>query len=281
MMRRCGFLLLLAAFAVLPAPAVRAEAFRIPILCYHSVTDKGNGRFVLSTGAFEEQMQYLYVNGYTVLSLDKLVEFLTLYKQGRAKAVNLPQKPVVITFDDNFFSIPLNALPILKLYGFPAANFLYTLFMTDTQWRWYRKFAGQGLTFSSHTCNHVDLTRRKAGESDRAWRKRIYREMKDSRKIIARGLGSEVLYLAYPFGNVNPEVRQFARLAGYRAMFSALGGYVTDKTELDNIPRFTMFRNFSMEMFQLIVSGGWNRGLEDFVQDPRDFKIRDYNFDFK
>ena len=240
MRRFLSIVLVLVACRVFASP----PGFRIPVLCYHSVTDRETGSFTIPTG------------------------------------INLPRKPVVITFDDNYPSIPINALPILKMYGFKATNFVYTLFMNPARWKWLAAFAAEGLSFGSHTCTHVDLTRRKPGETVQAYHKRIFPEMRDSRRVISTGMRMPIRYLAYPFGTSTRDVRYLARLAGYSAMFSALGGYVTEKSELDNIPRFTIFRKFNMEMFRLIVSGGWNRGLEEFIQNPDDFRIREYNFDF-
>ena len=257
-----------------------ASEIRVPVLCYHSIADRQPGAFTISTGVFEQQMQYLYTHGYTVITLKQLVRYLRLRKAGHAGRVKLPRKSVVITFDDNYVSIPLNALPILRLYGFPATNFLYTKFMTPKQWVWRRRFAAKGLDFQSHTLNHVDLIRRKPGESLKLYKRRIYKEMNDSRKVIAAGLKKTVVFLAYPFGTSNPIVRRLARLSGYMAMFSALGGYVTAKSKIDNLPRFTMFRNFDMEAFKLIVSGAWNRGYGIYDRVKQDFKPRDYNFDF-
>lgn len=66
---------------------------------------------------FERQMEYLYENGYTTLKLQQVVDF---YYNDKA----LPEKSVLITFDDMYKSQLLYAYPILKKYNFSAVGFV-------------------------------------------------------------------------------------------------------------------------------------------------------------
>lgn len=261
-----------------PASAA-AYSFRVPILCYHSVGDRIKGRFSVSENEFKKQMRYLYLNGYSVLPLEKLVKFLEAEKSGR-RGIFLPRKPVVITFDDNYPDIQRIAWPILRRYNFPAYNFVYTKFMNKARWQFYRSYHEAGMGFGCHTITHCNLTVRRKGESPQRYRKRVLHELERSRFLISAGLRTDVEFLAYPYGECNQTVVRLARIAGFRAMFSALGGYVTEKSSLDRLPRFTVFRDFDMKMFKLIVSGGWNRKIGGYHAGKQGFRMRDYNFDY-
>lgn len=269
----CFFCVLLAN-AASAAPA-GTDSFRVPVLCYHAVSNNDKGRFTVSPEVFDEQMRILYNEGYSVISLNGLVSWLRAIQRG--EQVFIPPKPVVLTFDDNYASIWQNALPILKKYNFTACNFIYTRDVTAVQWANYRKLAGEALLFQSHTLNHVNLVKRLPGEDDRAWRRRIFGEIGGSREKIGAAVGVEPLYLAYPFGTWNRDVIRMLRVAGYTAGLSAFGGYVRATSSLDVLPRFTVFREYDLTVFRRIVAGNWV-GSQD---EPDFIEARDYNVSFE
>ena len=91
----------------------------VPILTYHNMAEQAKGRLVLAAASFREQMRYLKANGYRVVSLADFVEFTRLNRQ-------LPQKAVVLTFDDGYRAFKDHAQPVLKELGFTATLFIYT-----------------------------------------------------------------------------------------------------------------------------------------------------------
>lgn len=257
----------------------KAPGFRIAVLCYHRISKKGRSPFTIPPDVFEKQMRFLFEKGYTVLSLRRLVSYLRLLRRGRVGKARLPRKAVVITFDDNYTSVYKVALPILRKYRFSATNFVYTRFMTAGRWRIYRRLSPREIDIQSHTHNHVDLAQRLEGESDTKYKRRLFQEMRDARVFISKKLGREVRYLAYPYGTYNKTVIRIARLSGYWAMFSALGGYVTASSRLEAIPRFTMFRDFDLKKFERIVSGRWHVSHKVYQKRRDQFRAQDYNFD--
>ncbi len=229
---------------------IKSYGYKIPVLCYHRVTDTDNSRFTISSKIFAKQMLYLYLNDYIVLSVDELVSFMN------NGFIDDGKKRIVITFDDDYPQTLINVLPVLKKFGFRITNFIYTKFLDEMSlWGWYRKNNSDLIVFQSHTVNHLDLTVRKPSETLFSYRKRIFSEVKKSKEIIDKQLSTDVCYLAYPYGTSNLEVVKMVRLAGYKAMFSAQGGYVTKKGRLDAIPRLTVFRRFKIKDFVKLVSG--------------------------
>src|SRR4030095_13915199 len=73
----------------------------------------------MAASTFREQMLFLKAKGYRVISLREFVEFTRLGRQ-------LPQRSVVLTFDDGYKSFRQYAYPVLKELGFPATLFVYT-----------------------------------------------------------------------------------------------------------------------------------------------------------
>lgn len=91
----------------------------VPILTYHHLDPEADGSnaMVLTPDAFDAQMQALLNAGYTTVSLDELQAYVEY-------GADLPDKPVVITFDDGYYSNYEYAFPILQKYGMKATIFV-------------------------------------------------------------------------------------------------------------------------------------------------------------
>lgn len=88
----------------------------VPILMYHHLAETGDNDCVISVEGFRRQMELIKENGYHPVPLQALTAYV---EQGTP----LPERPVVITFDDGYYSNYEYAYPILQEYGFPAAIF--------------------------------------------------------------------------------------------------------------------------------------------------------------
>ncbi len=90
-----------------------ANSVRVPILLYHGIGYEEGNSLIVSPETFEAQMAALADAGYTALFFSELVSFV---EQGTP----LPEKPIVITFDDGYRNNYEYALPILEKYGLRA-----------------------------------------------------------------------------------------------------------------------------------------------------------------
>jgi peptidoglycan/xylan/chitin deacetylase (PgdA/CDA1 family) len=100
-------------------PFVQRKTLRnLQILAYHRVNDDGDALFpAMPTGQFARQMEYLSAHCFPC-SLDEAV--------ARLARNDLPEKAVVVTFDDGYRDNYVHAFPILRRYGIPATIFLAT-----------------------------------------------------------------------------------------------------------------------------------------------------------
>ena len=90
---------------------------RVPILMYHHLAETGPPGSTISAEAFETHIKALKDAGYTAVSFDALCDYVY-------NGADLPEKPVVITFDDGYMSVYDTAFPILQKYNTKATVFL-------------------------------------------------------------------------------------------------------------------------------------------------------------
>ena len=85
---------------------------------------------------------------------------------------------------------------------------------------------------AAHTVNHADLGKVSLLEAEH--------EVFDNREQLESLMGRPVTLFSFPFGrkeNISEDVRQLIRDAGFEALFSAHGGFVSERTDLFDVPR--------------------------------------------
>lgn len=188
----------------------------VPVLVYHNIGPQARGRLVIAAQTFEQQMRYLKAEGYRVVSLADLVEFMQLRRQ-------LPRKAVVITFDDGYRAFLDHAYPVLKELGFTATLFVYTDYVGAGRnalgWADLRRLADEGFEVHAHSKTHGDL-RRLEGETDAQYERRLQAELVEPLRLFERHLGRPSPILAYPYGKADDAVVGKVAEAGYVAAFT-------------------------------------------------------------
>lgn len=236
--------------SLLIATVTRLHDFGIPVLNYHIISNQKINSLAITPQEFEEQMVYLHDNGYTTISPDQLLDYIQ-YKEP------LPNKPILITFDDGYRDAYLEAYPILKKYNFTATIFLITDYVDNNSrylsWEQIKEMHGNGFTFGSHTLNHIAL-------SD-ATNEYVTYQLTQSRAAIEWRLKEPVKYFAYPGGFYNQTTTQLLQQSGYRGAFTVNFGRDkknSDPFALNRIPIFqstNTFRSFwlRLKFTQLVI----------------------------
>ncbi|MBV1914802.1 MAG: polysaccharide deacetylase family protein [Pseudomonadales bacterium] len=211
------------------------------ILQYHHVSDKGPASTTISIQRFGEHMEYLANNGFQVKSLAEVVSAL----QNRAL---LPDKTVVITFDDAFQSIYQNAYPVLKQKSWP-----FTIFVNTTEknkssalylnWDQLREMAENGAMIANHSLDHPHLLERLTidgvEESRAQWLARVEQQITGMQAEIVRQTGRDDRYFAYPYGEADLEVRKLVKKLGFVAL-GQHSGPIGELSDFSFLPRFPM-----------------------------------------
>ncbi len=191
----------------------------ICILTYHCIGYEKNNGLKLPEQQFRQQMKYIKDNGYTTITLDQLYKFMLENKP-------VPQKSVVITFDDGYVDNYQYAYPILKEFNLKATIFVISKtidkrqnYMTSNQ---LKELQANGIDIESHTLDHEDLP-------TLSYEKQL-NILKESKKTLEKVLCKKVNYIAYPYAKYNPDTIRAARDAGY-VMGFILGGKVARKND--------------------------------------------------
>ncbi|MFQ6133229.1 MAG: polysaccharide deacetylase family protein [Armatimonadota bacterium] len=219
---------------------------RVPILCYHRLAEEP-ALYVETPQRFAQQMAFLAEEGYQTISAADLVAYL----EGDE---DLPEKPIIITFDDGLRSVYTQARPLLQKHGFTATLFLIAGSVggeDSLTWDQVRRLHAAGYEIGSHTLTHAMLTRRREGESESDWRRRLGKELADSKAKIEAEIGDTIVALAYPNGLYDDfAVVNAVREAGYTAALTIDRGPADQHSHPLLLPRQQVIGVNSMERFR-------------------------------
>lgn len=231
----------------LPPGGISSETFQsVAVLSYHRLSRDKTTRMIMRADDFRAQMQYLADNGYQVITLDQLLDFVEFKSP-------LPDKSVVITFDDGWKSTYEIAYPILREYGYPATLFVYTDFIggagSSLSWAQLQELDENQFDIQCQSKSHRNLAKLKNGESFDDYFADLIREVVDACTEIGHKLGKKVDYLAYPYGKFNALVISIMKKNGFRAGFTVKRGTTPSFVNQYLINRSMIFGNYDLARF--------------------------------
>lgn len=209
---------------------------QVPVLCYHHIRDpkpgKTSGDYDVTPASFIEQMKTLADSGYHTILPDQLNAYL-LY------GTPLPEKPVILSYDDTDEEQFTIAKSEMDKYGFKGVYFIMTIsigrprYMSKEQ---IKQLSDEGHVIASHTWDHHRVDRL----TDADWAVQFDKPIKQLQTIT----GKPIEYFAYPFGIWSeasiPQIKKY----GYKLAFQL-------STKRDSLqPLFTVRR--------IIVSPKWS-----------------------
>ena len=204
---------------------------KVIVLNYHKI-DNMHISLSVKPEDFERQMKYLTEHNFHSITPQELYAALV-------DGAELPENPVLITFDDGYMDNYTNAYPILKKYGLKATIFVITGFLDRTQpgyftWGQAAEMEASGLiNIESHTVTHTSLTD--------LTEEQVKMELERSKNDIERRLGKQVDFLAYPTGTYNLHIAALVKEAGYKGAFTVKYGNVDRASNVFAIERVPVF----------------------------------------
>ncbi len=224
------------------APATKNDM--IPILCYHRIIPNGNNVYDVTPEALEKQLQFMINQGYHPITA---LQFIKMQKSPGL----LPDKPVVITFDDGAKSHYQNVFPILKRLGLKATFFVYPSAVVTKEnqkyitWSELQEMVTAGMDIQSHTLYHPFLVKTHTNISDPKYLQWLDHQLQSSKAILEKHLNIQVKLLAYPFGLYNQLIETRAIAAGYEGIFTVNTGTNFVNENPLRLKRMIMNRNIS------------------------------------
>ncbi|MCL6473407.1 MAG: polysaccharide deacetylase family protein [Firmicutes bacterium] len=215
----------------------------IPVLMYHCVNDKTlfkndiERSLTIETRAFVEQLDWLKENGYHIVSLDDAYDAMTIGKK-------LPEKPVVLTFDDGNPDSYFNVYPILSRRNISGTFFIKVKEVENGQgldWLKVTEMAHAGMLIESHTMTHANLTIKTSDE--------MTYELQKSRSLIWERTGHVARFLAYPFGRYDSRTIEGVKQAGYQAAFTTQPGFWKPRDNLFALKRVRVSHGETIQAF--------------------------------
>lgn len=187
----------------------------VPIICYHRVCEDNptKSSTIVTKEKFTEHIKTLKDNGYITLTMAQLNDYLFNNKP-------IPEKSVIITFDDGYADNYTNAFPILKEYNMTATIFVISQklntegFMNSSQ---VKELSDSGIDIQSHTADHADLITLSYEDQ--------LKEFTASKETLEKTTGKPIISIAYPLGHFNEDSKKAALEAGYSMGFTIDRGY--------------------------------------------------------
>jgi peptidoglycan/xylan/chitin deacetylase (PgdA/CDA1 family) len=210
---------------------------QVPVLCYHQIRDwkatdsKSSKDYIIPISTFKDQIKMLADSGYHAILPDQYYAYLN-------NGTPLPDKPIMLSFDDTEYNQYAIAAPTLQKYGYKAVYFIMTVslgrpnYMTSNQ---VKELSEAGNVIGSHTWDHHNVKKYEGKD----WETQIDKPTKRLEEIT----GKKIEHFAYPFGLWNPESIPELKKRGMKSAY-ILG---TKRDEID--PLFTIRR--------IIASGYW------------------------
>jgi len=248
--------------AVSGVGALDGEADRtLRVLMYHKVNDLWPNPATVPTAVFEEQMALLGELAYVPVSLDAV-------RDHYLQASELPERAVLITFDDGYRDNLENVLPVLRRYGYPAVLFVPIGFLDDARplpheeplrllgirnetvgWDELAELEAGGVRIESHGIGHRPLSELEPAEATR--------EIALSKLRLEERLGREVDAFAFVKGSLadyRPEHASLVAQAGYKLAFTSVSGANGPASDRFRLRRYNI-EPYPARTFELVLSG--------------------------
>jgi peptidoglycan/xylan/chitin deacetylase (PgdA/CDA1 family)/UDP-N-acetylglucosamine:LPS N-acetylglucosamine transferase len=219
----------------------------IPALMYHKVPDEPQqtkNQIFITKDNLDKHFTFLQKHRFTPLTFKEYNTF----RDGQRPLSDFPEKPIFLTFDDAYLDNYTNLFPLLKKYNFKAVIFsLGDEKHTDNFWdvklgekseplmntAQKKEMMEYGVEIGGHTLNHPRLTQISVDAAEM--------EIMQSKLNLEKQLGTEIISFAYPYGDLNEEIKSIVKKAGYSFGIATDSGGLHLEDDLFQIFRVGIF----------------------------------------
>ncbi len=263
----CSFSFLISYFNYISPSIVASSSagVRLPVIMYHHICNRESswGDYVIPAYLLEEDFKYFKENNITPVSFKMIKAFIE-------NGVELPEKPVILTFDDGQKSFLTKAVPLLEKYGFYAnINIVGSLVELYTQngdtndsYAYLNKADIKLLSendlieIGCHTYNFHSLTGRKGirrlpTESEEQYKEIIEADLKNFNELLFSITGKSTEIYAYPYGIRSDTALNIIKSRGYNVTLTCREAvnYINRDSQMYELGRFNRPYGISSENF--------------------------------
>lgn len=214
----------------------------LPILMYHGLTDRQSrvGDYYVPAETFERDMRYLKEQGYTAVTMTELI----YYVYDKSGSLSLPEKPVIITFDDGYLNNHTFGTEILKKYGMKAVISVIGSASREMSQTMYKNKISCAASISelrqmkesgvwevqNHTYNLHEITGERRGaskdprETPSGYKKRLQADLYKNQLFLKSVTGAAPNTFTWPFGAYTKDARSLLKEMGFRATLGCASG---------------------------------------------------------
>jgi peptidoglycan/xylan/chitin deacetylase (PgdA/CDA1 family) len=225
----------------------------VPILLYHNVSNRGSTRYIVRTAQFRAQMKALHTEGYQTITISQLADVIR-------SGGYLPEKPVVITFDDGYLSVHQNAFPILEEFGFQAVVYIISgTVATDKSYGYMQKaevddLVAAGWEIGSHSISHSSLKATPLG---------LRSEIEKSKQELEEKLDVEIRSFSYPYNITNDSIKGLVETYGYESAVGVDLFVIHSPDRLYFLSRREVYSSTTIKEFNgLLIPGKYETATE-------------------
>ncbi len=229
-------------------PLKKEEVF-VPILMYHHIRENPHpdnpvwAALHITPAFLDQQLTYLETHGFHIITLDDV--YAAIF-EGKT----LPEKPVVLTFDDGYRTFYENAFPLLKKHNMKAINFVITQGVGASAYLTWDEIAEMdksGLVeFGAHTRHHPNLPDLSRGSQ--------VDEIKGSKADLEAHLNKKIDWFAYPYGSYSDFAITVVKEAGFKGAVSTIYGPIQSKDSLFLMHRIMVNGRYGLDNFTARVT---------------------------
>lgn len=259
----------------LVADAVESgEGVRVPVIMYHQVlkASSAQGKYTVSPTQLEEDIKYMQSLGYTSVFISDLLD----YVEGKGE---LPEKPMVLTFDDGYETVLAYVLPILRKYNAKAvvsvvgayadlysqSDLVKNLSYSYLNWDEISTLNESGLVeIQNHSYDmHEPKGERQgckmaAGETNEQYSNALKDDLLLNQKKIIEATKTTPICMTYPYGYYNKASEAIIKQLGFKASLSCEEGVSFiekgNPNSLFRIKRYNRPSNVDKAFFEKITA---------------------------
>ena len=235
-------------------------AYNIPIIMYHSIGNN-TGKYVISADMLEDDLKTIKDAGFTTITSADLIAY-------KEQGIPLPEKSIILTFDDGYFNNYTYAYPLLKKYNMKGVLSVVGKFTEE-----YSKdsaplnnnyshitfdqiieVSNSGLieianhSYNMHSMEDRRGILRKKGESVDAYKSNLAQDIEKCNALLKENCFVSPVAFTYPFGCVNNESSSLIDSIGFKVTYGCEEGInkITPSHSLRQLKRYNRHNTFNL-----------------------------------